>query len=195
MYMNEHEQKIKDLRTLEAKRKDYMGLKGKFGIILKTMGEPIVAHTSGGGKFYTETSLNDYMSLEEENIPTTDTEERGLPDGQEWNVPENISFFGTHNEGWHFDGLSRGCPLEIWFKDDESELRVTYKGIVVYRELAGDLKAYVPAEEWQAMIERLYLHARKALKEHQNEHNRKTSESKKRSKSAWVEKMKRLWGA
>ncbi|MCK9459671.1 MAG: hypothetical protein M0R80_08535 [Proteobacteria bacterium] len=193
--MNEHEQKIRDLRILEAKRKDYMGLKGKFGVILKTMGEPLVRHTTGGGKFYTETLLDDYMNLEDDNLPTADTEERGLPDGAEWNVPENISMFGTNNEGWHFDGLSRGFPLEIWFKDDESEIKVLYKGTIVYRELGGDLKSYVPVDEWQQMIEKLYLQGRKLFKERQNEHNRKLIETKKRSKLAWVEKMKRLWGA
>jgi hypothetical protein len=193
--MNEHEHKIRDLRTLEAKRKDYMGLRGKFGVILKAMGEPIVRHTAGGGKFYSETLLEDFTSLENDNLPTIDTEQRELPDGWEWNMPKNVEMFSTSNEGWHFDGLSRGCPIEIWFKDDESELKVFYQGNLVYRELGGDLKSFVPAEAWEKMIETLYLHGRKTLKKQLDDHNQKVTESKKINKIKWVEKMKRLWGA
>lgn len=193
--MNEHEKKIKDLRILEAKRRDYMGLKGKFGVILKTMGEPIVRHTIGGGKFYTENILEDVWNLEEDEIPTADTEDRALPEGLEWNSPQNIMLFGTNTEGWHFDGLSRGHPIEIWFKDDESELKVFYKGYLVYRELAGDLRAFTPAEDWQSSIDYLYPLAHKLLKKNVSEHNAKMLKTKAKNKLAWVEKMKRLWGA
>ena len=39
--MNDQELKIKEFRTIEAKKKQFMGLQGKFGYILAAMGQPI----------------------------------------------------------------------------------------------------------------------------------------------------------
>lgn len=193
--MNEHEQKIKDLRTLEAKKRDYMGLKGKFGIILKALGEPIVRQTSGNGGLFTQTHVDDYWyDIDDEGLPTADMEDRNQPDGWEWSEPREVDLFDQINEGWHFDGLNRGFPLEIWFKEDESELKVLYQGQTVYREQAGDLKSFVPLVEWQNMIEGLYVIARQKAKIQQTEKSKQQIEAKKAAQSTWFQKMKKLWG-
>jgi len=193
--MNQHEEKIKDLRTLEAKRLNYLGLKGKFGAILKTMGQPIIKQTDGGGSI-TETFLDDYWNIEDETMPVGDTEEeRQQPEGWEWGEIKEISFFNTQAEGWHFDGLPKGVHLEIWFKNNESELKVVYKGYVVYKEQAGNLQAFVPNQEWQTIVENLYKQAYELLKIHQQKNIENKSTNEKTAKKNWLQKMKRLWGA
>lgn len=191
--MNEHEQKIKDLRILEAKKRDYMGLKGKFGTILKTMGEPIIEHSEG---LYSQNIMEDYMDIEEsEDLPTADTEDRDQPEGWEWGPSKEVDLFQPINQGWHFDALNRGLQLEIWFTEEESELKVTYKGYVVYKEQGGDLKAFVPHEEWQQAIESLYSQARKLLRKQQDQQNKSKAGRENDSKGTWIDKMKSLWGA
>jgi hypothetical protein len=191
--MREHENKIKDLRVLEAKKRDYMGLKGKFGAILKTMGEPIIEHSEG---LYSQNVMEDYMDIEEsEDLPTADTEDRDQPEGWEWKPSKEIDLFQPINQGWHFDALSRGLQLEIWFTEEESELKVTYKGYVVYKEQGGDLKSFVPHEEWQQPIESLYLQARKLLRKQQDQQNKSKASKEKTIKGTWIDRMKSLWGA
>ena len=72
--MQEHEEKIKQLRTLEAKKKDLMGLNGKLGHILLRLGQPIINHQEGGKYFEQQyLDLDPYGSETEEGIPYSDT--------------------------------------------------------------------------------------------------------------------------
>lgn len=95
--MFEKEKIIKDQRVNEATRKNFVGLEGKFGTILKYLGEPIIGHSQGGGGgLFESNSMPDVWEIEEsENkIPVADLED---------NVVE---------EGMYFDGLRRGIHME-----------------------------------------------------------------------------------
>jgi hypothetical protein len=169
-----------------------MGLRGKFGVILKTLGQPIVRHTTGGGQFFTQTFLEE--DQDEDGLPVADTEERDQPEGWEWGEPREADLFDTINEGWHFNGLNQGLHMEIWFDEGESELKVIYKSYVVYKEQAGELQSFVPFKEWQEAIEVLYSQAHKIFKNKQTLSNQAKSKKEKAAKLNWVDKMKKLWG-
>ena len=45
----ELEQRIREQRIIEANKKGLVGQNGKIGMVLKMMGNPIIAQTEGGG--------------------------------------------------------------------------------------------------------------------------------------------------
>ena len=84
--------------------------------------------------------------------------------------------------------------LEILYKEEDKELSVRYKGVVVFKEESGDLQAYVPMLEWEDMIDRLYIltkGASKAASLVKSQANAKKSEA---SKSSWIKRMAERWG-
>ena len=58
----------------------------------------------------------------------------------------------------HFDGLSRSMHMEIKYSEETSELSLTHRGYLVYKEVMGDLEVYVPNEEWESWIEKLWMY-------------------------------------
>lgn len=131
--MDKIDKAAKEKRLMQATKNDYMGSSGKFGVIVKYLGYPIVRQGSQEAYF----SIDDLLNLtQDEALPVAD---------------DSYSF----QEGWIFDGLSRGMHIEIKYIDPEKRLVVHYKGFRVYEEIAGDLDAFVPGE-WEPLIERLY---------------------------------------
>ena len=165
---NDQELKIKEYRTIEAKKKNLMGLRGKFGYILVAMGQPIILHAESGGLF-SQTFMDDWdVEIKDSSnftpgtpeeimkqIPTADSDFQNIPEGWEWNSESAIEVFDEQKAGWHFDGLQRGMHLEITYKESDKNLVVYYKGYLVFKEHAGDLRTYVPHDDWENMIERL----------------------------------------
>jgi hypothetical protein len=136
-----HEQMIKEARTIEAMKKGYMGLEGKFSSIAKRLGKPIIKQ----GGLYSDTNyLQDFDELADENeIPIMEEEDQ------------------IFEIGLQFDGLSRGINMTISIQYHLREIVVRYEGNVVYKENGGELEGYVPHEFWENKIDELYEFVRK----------------------------------
>jgi len=131
---------IRERRTIMATTKNMMGPSGKLGSIAKWLGDPVIRQGTG---LFDQTYLPDMIDEEDDG---------GVP------IIDN-SFI--QEEGWHFDGLSRGIHLEILYLSGINKLTAYSKGFLVYEELRGDLYAYAPAPEWEDKIEMLYKQAKK----------------------------------
>lgn len=172
--MRTKEDMIRDQRTIEAMRKQFMGANGKIGCVGRMMGEPIIRQ---GGGFFEQTfaDLDGTALIDENEIPTMDEDETAT------------------REGHFFCGLSRGYQLEVKYIDDRSELSVRWRGYVVYYEVGGQLNGYVPGE-WEEVIEKLYVEAKhREGKQHQDLEER-SAEVGQRRKEMFLEEMKRKWG-
>jgi len=211
--MNEREKKIQEQRTIEATKKGFMGLSGKFGIILKNLGEPIVSHSSGEGSM-SSSYLDDPWLLPGEsnefdqfNLPYGDPQKMQAsipymdmpgqePVGYGWKEQRNANRIpiGTSEIGWIFDGLNRGIHMEIKYTLETSDLVVYFKGYEVYREIGGELYAYSPNEEWEPKVERLYAIAKEKEQKKGDTVRTEQIQVATKNKEQWVDKIKKRWG-
>jgi hypothetical protein len=189
--MLEKEKIIKEQRLAEATDKNYIGLDGKFGIILKGLGHPIISQNSG---FYEVTDWQDvYDYPEEDELPTND------PDAP------------IREIGKIFDGLKLGLHLEISYLKDgmvpvlinkdqisyepfAKVLKVSYKGYVVYLEAENDLIIYLPDEEWESHIKRIYESAEKIQRHKVIEGRIIEQEELKEQKLSFLQRLRERWG-
>lgn len=189
--MNDKEKIIKDQRTIEASRKGLMGLGGKLGCVLKNLGQPIVSQHEGG-LLYHSTSLEDYTNVEVEDP-------YDLSGGTPEEILDQIEVMDMENTtiislGWVFDGLFCGMHLEIQYTTETNEIKVHFKGHLVYNEVGGELLAYNPIKEWEDYIETLYPvalakgTAKKAIKREEKK------EAGKKAKKSWLREMAKKWG-
>lgn len=187
--MNKHvENAIREKRTIDAVKKNYMGPTGKFAIILQIFGTEIIRQ---GGAL---TSGN-YLEYEDDDVYE---EYESTVSGQPGPLMYRDEILETDDviseEGLLFDGLSRGMHLEIIFWSNENELIVNYKGNKVYHEVVGELYGYCPDEEWEQYIDKLYSVAKnkfKIIQSLEEEEMKKKIEVKKES---LIEKLKNKWG-
>lgn len=179
---------IRERRTVLAISRNMMGANGKLGVILTAFGTPIIRQG---------TALHEATYLES---PEDDTDwlYETTASGQKGPL---VSKNYTHDnegqiseEGMLFDGLRIGIHLDIMFKEDVNELKVHYKGYLVYRELAGELQAYNPFPEWETIIDHLYKKAKPVAKEKLAEKEFKISQIIDAKKKSFWERMKMLWG-
>lgn len=183
--MNEKEKRIKEERTNEAIKKNLIGLDGKLGIILKTLGQPIVGQ-----------SIADYQDVDENIIPTILTyDDYGNEIEEPYWVDENHKVeYRPYELGWYFDGLSYSFHFEIKYEEDTSVLTAKFKGRDVYKDMAGDLLCYVPSPDWEGPVDKLYEKA-KSIREKRKKEDRKIKEQKaEKNKSNFLNKLKELWG-
>lgn len=207
--MHEQEKRIKEQRTVEANKKNLMGFDGKIGCIVRNMGQPLVSQ-SRGGTYFSSTPGFDFFDIPTDNLPgelspgtpeeitqqlpVIDIDGVEQPEGGIWMDRPATILENTEKLGWYFDGLIRGMHLEIKYMDENKELTVNYKGYCVYRELTGDLEAYIPLKEWEDMIDRLYNVARKIRVVHHKNEKEERKQELKRAKETWLQKMKNKWG-
>ena len=171
--MLEKEKLIKEQRLMEATRKGIIGLEGKFGVILKYLGQPILYQTS----YHDETYLPDvYAVPDEETMPVFDEDQDIVEVGR------------------IFDGLRYGIHLEIKYIDNRKELMVTYQGYTVYCEMNNELECYVPRDEWEEKLEGLYVMAKKNEKTKIKEIKSKNKAINKGVMEVFLEKLKMKWG-
>lgn len=203
--IEEIEEKIKEERLIEATKKGLYGQNGKIIFTLKILGSPIISQNEGG--IYTDVRYvsdpyeieNDLEKLSNktefmQNLPIVDLENNDRPEGPEWSELKEGSFSSIAKIGYHFCGLSRGMHLEIMYKENNTELSVTYKGYLVYKEIKGELLSYVPHAEWEDWIDKLFKNAKeksRQIKEQEFQKEIKVSENQKQS---WLESMKKRWG-
>ena len=210
-----HEDRIKEQRTIEATKKKLMGAGGKIGTVLRHLGQAIIDQSEGG--VYADTHyLDDPWALPDErespfDLPQGKAEDitkkipffkQYLPWGEEQKQPEGPGWmdrpdgvdYQVNTIGYHFDGLSRGMHLEIQYLDGPSELVVHFKGFLVFREVKGELTNYVPHESWEALIDQLYVPAKKLAREKKEKVAEEELAEAKKAKASWFEEMRKRWG-
>jgi hypothetical protein len=185
----ELEARIKEQRLAEATKKGLTGPTGKIGVVLKMLGEPIVSQTEDAS----------YLNLdgeeEEGGIPVMDVEGVRRPEGPEWSDDAGIAtHYGIHEIGRHFDGLGRGMHMEIFYKDESSEMSLYHRGFLAYREVQGDLQCYVPSDEWEGWVSSLFKVAKKKQREQKEREFEERVKESERTKLSWLRDMASRWG-
>jgi hypothetical protein len=172
--MFEKEKIIKEQRLKDANRNGYLGLEGKFGCILKYLGQPILTQ---GSLMYESSPFIDVWDLpEDDEMPELDMDDPSIEIGR------------------HFDGLPYNVHLEIKYIGEEKKLLVTYKGYMVYCETEGDLECYVPNKEWERKIDDIYSIAKIKEQKHKESLPKEKKEARHREKMNFLEEIKRKWG-
>ena len=187
---NDKENIIRDQRTIDATKKNLMGPSGKLGIILQAFGSPIIKQGTGLVDIgYLDNPYDDYVhtdyspTLSEQQGPIMHRDEiLDLND-------ENI-----YNEGLIFDGLSRGLHVEIVYWHNINEIKVSYKGFEVYKEVAGELDGYAPFPDWENLIEKLYKSAKEKMKKIKKEQDAEMAEKIEIKKKDFWQKLRLKWG-
>ncbi len=155
-------------------RNGLMGGEGKLARIAKTFGEPMVRQGSAN---FEQTFLPDFDEIPDENaIPYFDEEEV------------------THLIGWQYDGLRRGLHLEISWNEETRDLKASWKGYLVYREVGNELDGYVPNPEWEKIVDELYEAAKKKERTNRKEQAKVVNREARREQSEFLQEMRLKWG-
>jgi len=171
--MNNKEQLIKEARVIEAMKNGYMGLEGKFAIIARNLGSPIIQQ----GDFFESHYENDpFYEFDQEEIQTLD---------------ENDN---SRQVGVFFDGLKYGINMSITLSEYLREIKCVWEGKTVYLEVAGELEGYVPNSDWEAKIEHLNLIAKKAEIKNKINEKQKTLEEVDKKKNQIINYLRDKWG-
>ncbi len=186
----EKENVIREKRTIEATKKNLMGPSGKFGVILQAFGTPVIRQG---------TSLMDVTFLENPFEEQVTVDYASTASGQRGPIAQRdeiltLSDEYVQNEGVLFDGLNRGLHLEIVYWNAESKLQVSYKGYVVYLEIAGELGAYAPFDDWENQIDRLFKAAKKRVAQMKIQEGEEMAKQIEKNKLKFWEKIKLRWG-
>ena len=190
MSWTQKENAIREQRTIEATKKNFMGTAGRLGVIAIVLGSPIIRQGSG---------LYDISYLDDPYEDFTDVEFETTASGQKgplmWKdeIPE-MSNEIAEEEGYVFDGLSRGMHIDIKYWHNSNKLEVTYRGYLVYKEIGGELVAYAPFPEWEDMIGRLYKAAKTQAKDQISLEEVEIGEAVERKKQNLWEKLRTRWG-
>lgn len=179
--MDSKESMIREKRTMQALRNDLMGPGGKLGTICRYLGHKIQFQSRTDGLF-----LDDPYDLPIDDPHSNEALLQELPEFDEDEI--------TYEVGWMFDGLSRGMHLEIKYIDHEKSLTATYKGYVVFSEVAGELESYAPFPEWEDLIERLYKVAKDKRKELKRSEKKDREKLVNQKQNSFLERMRMKWG-
>lgn len=168
------EQMIKEARTIEAMKNGFMGLEGKFSLISKYLGQPIMQQ---GSSMFNQTYLSDpYEITDPDDIPIMEEDEN------------------SYEVGLQFDGLSRGMNLSIFIQYHLREITVRYMGKIVYKEVSGELEGYAPNNEWEEKIENLYKFCKKIEAKKRPFEKLKVAEENKKKKLQILDYLREKWG-
>lgn len=190
MSWSQKENAVREKRTMEATKKNFMGPSGRLGIIAKFLGTPIIRQGSG---LYDVNFLEDpYDDSSDIEYETTASNQKGPMVWQD-DIPVMEDDF-IREEGYLFDGLSRGIHMEIKYWHDSHKLEVSYKGYPVYKEIAGELSSYAPHEEWEELIKTLYKLAKKRKENKADMEEAEISDVFERKKTNFWNKLKTRWG-
>jgi hypothetical protein len=210
----EYERQIYEERLKEAEEKGFLGQDGKIAIVLRNLGQPIM-QDSPGGTYCDSYYLDDPFNLSEEIKESKTTEDLRdrmpmqrieNPDGTDptpggedsdddnWRETPETVLYDPAAIGFHFDGLSRGMHMEIWYKEEGSVFQVYYKGFEVFKEIKGQLICYVPVPEWEQWIERLFRVAKPMEIQKRVEFAQEEAQEIEEEKKSWLEDLRKRWG-
>jgi hypothetical protein len=197
--MEDLENRIREQRLLEANSKGLVGASGKIGTVLMSLGHEIVGQggdSAGWWEEEEEDSEDPRNPLElMKKIPVMDVDGNMRPEGPEWSEMEGGDFYSTRRVGFHFDGLGMGMHMEILYDEESSALSLTHRGVLSYREVMGELEAYVPNEEWEGWVNRLYKVAKKRQRAAKEDEFREKAEEAEAAKEGWLDRIRKRWGA
>jgi hypothetical protein len=169
-----YEQKIKEARTIEAMRKGYMGMGGKFCLIAKKLGSSIVRQ---GGVYADSTEIDDpFKEFDLEEIETMEIDEP------------------TTEVGLQFDGLSRGMNISILIMHHLAEIKVIWEGRTVFKEVSGELEGYNPQKDWEDIIDKLYNMAKRVQNINKPIEKELIKEQNEKQKNKLIQQLKDKWG-
>ena len=192
MPWRQKERAVKEKRTIEATKKNLMGPAGKLGKIVKILGHPIVRQ---GGGYCDISYLEDpYEDFKEEEYGTTASGQRGPFIGTDSDELPEMDDDYVYLEGYAFDGLSRGMHIEVQYFKDNQKLTVTYKGYLVYKEVAGELESYAPFIEWEQMVDRLYTSAKSNEKGFKEAQELQIAQQVSDTKDTFWKRLRMRWG-
>lgn len=169
--MKFNEQVVREKRTIEAVKKQFMGTNGKLYLIAKNVGEPIIRQNEESSYII----YDNFWETNESDIRTMDENE----------YSECI--------GHAFDGLRNGYNLEILAFNDDKLIKVFYNSRKVYEEIAGELDSYYPDDEWESKVEKLYLIAEKREVEYKKQEKENKKEKFEEKKSSFIDYLKEKW--
>lgn len=202
--MYEKEKLIKEERTREATKKGLMGLDGKLGCILRYLGHPIISETGSWFQSNEGEDFHGHLFDDENDRPVGERIEGGDNEvddagwrgsSQEFAGIKKMEGDGIAQKiGWHFDGLSRGMHLEIKYLSERAELNASWKGTSVFTEVLGELYQYVPGDDWERCINRLYGMAKKLQEKAHREGVEETKVEIEEEKWNFLDNLKKLWG-
>lgn len=190
MSWKQKENAIREQRTIEATKKNFMGPSGRLGVIAMVLGSPIIRQGTG---LWDVNYLEDpYEDLTDVEFETTISGQKG-PQMYKDEILEMGDEF-VEEEGYVFDGLSRGMHIDIKYWHVNHKLEVTYRGYLVYKEIVGELDTYAPFPEWEDMISRLYKSAKSKEKDQMPLKEMEIGEEIERKKRSIWEKLRTRWG-
>jgi hypothetical protein len=195
--MNEKEKLIKEKRLAEATDRNYVGLDGKFGTILRFLGKPIIEQ---GSRNYIVTEWKDVYDLEDdEAMPMEDLDAEVVEIGK---IFDGLRI-GHHIEIKYLkdgavpvtyqDSIDPRIELTKWEKA-EKVLSVYYKGYPVYIEVDGDLITFIPFSEWEDIVNMVYQAAEKIQKSFRQELSAAKKEESKQEKIGFLQRLRDRWG-
>lgn len=189
------ERRIREQRVLEANKKGFVGAAGKIGTVLAMLGHEIVGQDGlwDASEEQPEDSANSGELMA--RIPVMDLEENQRPDTPEWSEMADGVPSSTRRVGMHFDGLSRGMHMEIMYNEESSELSLTHRGFLAYREIMGEVETYVPNEEWEGWIERLYKASKKKQRSQKEDEFKRRADEAETAKEKWWDSLRKRWGS
>lgn len=203
--IEEIEEKIKEERLLEATKKGFYGQNGKIISILKILGEPIISQNQGGSfvdynylpdPYENNEDLDNISNTNQflQEVPIMDLEGVERPQSFEWSELNGGQETSISKIGYHFSALNRGMHMEIKYDDATTELSLSHKGYNVYKEIKGELLCYVPIQEWEDNVEKLYKISKEKLRQFKEKEFEQSLNNNEKNKESWLESMRKKWG-
>jgi len=194
--MNDKENLVKEKRLILATTKNLTGMEGKIGQILKYMGEPVISQTSD---LYEQTNWSDiypYLNVYDtpnEDLPTEDMDTHLVEIGRtlsalKWGINMELSYLKDSKIP------VKRTELYTEWVDAQRVMSVTYKGYVVYREIGGDLDSYLPDDEWESALDRIYEACKKIKKQSKIDVDMEKAEEIKSEKLGLIARLREKWG-
>jgi hypothetical protein len=165
------EARIKEQRTIEATKKNLIGMEGKIYLIARFLGNEIVYQSSE------QNYLDDYENnIDEYTIPVIDD-----------STVSNVI-------GYNFSGLNYGHNLEIVTEDYSMTIKLYFNGRILYKESSGDLESYSPHESWEKVVDYFYEIAEKKIKKYLEEKEKREKMEMQSLKKNTIEDLQSKWG-
>lgn len=157
---------VREHRTAEAVRKNYVGGDGKPARIARALGSPVV-NQSG--------DFNPWEDADPFSLPTLDEDDTSCV------------------IGWHFDGLRGGVGLEIRHLEFEQKIQIWDRGRLVYAACDRDLECFVPGE-WEERLEKLFEQTKRVECRRRGDARYAEAVEAKQASLGFLARMREKWG-
>lgn len=166
--------RLKEKREIEATLKR---LSSKMQFILQNIGQPIIQQSSG-------------MITEYDSDAWLTPEERGKDNEIETMHDDDDGYLIGHI----YDTLSSGKNIELKYMVHERELKTTFNGYTVYKEVEGVLEGYAPDDAWESVIEAAYKRAKLVEESKSKEEKKIRQEQAIKKANTFIQRLRETWG-